>query len=139
MTRAKMEAARRFHEIVTWGSPSLEAHHCVRKQVLRRIARSKGLTEGQAAFWEIVYDPEIAVALSHREHELHTSRVETIPLDRLPYDRLISAAAIHGREAVADLLREHPPEGEYLVNLAWKIHGQMSDGAESRDEGGSES
>lgn len=102
----KAEAARQFRIAVCGAVDSpLEAHHCVKAQTLRRIARSQGL-EGPA-MWAVVYDPRIAIALTHREHERHTNRVAIIPAELLPA-RVREAAAEYGPEALAALDREHP-------------------------------
>jgi hypothetical protein len=102
----KGEAARAFKIAVCGALDSpLEAHHCVPAQNLRRIARSRGLTG--PSMWAMVYDPRIAIPLTHREHERHTNRVAVIPAEQLPAS-VREAAAEYGPEALAALDREHP-------------------------------
>lgn len=102
----KKEAARAFKLAVCGSLDSpLEAHHAVPAQVLKRIAKSKGLTG--PAYWAVVYDHTIGVPLEHRTHERHTNRVAVIPGEQIP-PRVWERAIVIGPEAVAALEREHP-------------------------------
>lgn len=109
----RAEAAAAFKVAVTGSLDSrMESHHAVPKQTLARIAGSLGL-EGPA-FWAVVYDPRVGIALDPRVHEMHTTRVRVIPGDQLP-ERVFVAAAEYGPEAEIALEREHPLGGRSWI------------------------
>ena len=87
-----------------------DAHHAVPAAVLRRIARSRRLSD--EACLAPIYASEVGVALCAeytpgRCHERHTSAVCRVPADRIP-QRVWTFAGRVGPEAVAALEREHP-------------------------------
>jgi hypothetical protein len=72
-----------------------QAHHALKKSWMVRFGADRG-------------DPNLAVLVCRRCHELHESRTRTIPLEDLPL-RVRSAVADLG-DAADDLLRRyHPP------------------------------
>lgn len=76
-----------------------QAHHPIPKQALKR----EGLRH-------LVNDVRFGVVTCRRCHERHTTRTETIPLDKMPLRVLDAAHEIGPRWA--DLLgREHPAAG----------------------------
>lgn len=85
----------------------LHGHHCVPKQTLKRIAKSRGLTG--AAYWALVYDPLIGIPLDHQRHWNHEygGPQHRIPGEEIP-PRVWERAIAIGPEAVAALEREHP-------------------------------
>jgi hypothetical protein len=88
----------------------LDPHHVVPKQVLKRIARSRGLRG--AAYWAVVYDPRVGVPLPRAQHEAHTTRSAQIPLEHLPHrciGQINAAIRDYGPEAARAFELEHPP------------------------------
>lgn len=121
----KALAAGIFKARVCLGGP-YDAHHAVPRRTLINIARGRraarhalGQTMHPHEFWGIVYDPRIGVPLTEEAHNRHTRKLAEIPLEALP-SRVLEAAVEYGPEAVAALLREHPPRAEASADRLWR-------------------
>lgn len=105
---AAIEAWRRA--VLGSADSTLDPHHVVPKQVLKRIARSRRLVG--PAYWAVVYDPRVGVPLPRQQHEAHTNRSRQIALEHLPHARLGAIRAAiedYGPEAARAFELEHPP------------------------------
>lgn len=87
-----------------------QAHHVVKVQTLK----ARGC---RPRWWR---SPALAVLVCKRCHERHTTRTDTIPLERLP-ERVHRSAHILGPWAVDLLRRNHPPADAGRHPAAWEV------------------